>query len=85
MAKSSIILSLGGISILVFLVGVFAENYSDIQLVTSNKSKLENESKLEPVNPNKKFEEEGNNSILIWVIAITLLALGYYVYRYFIK
>jgi len=66
-------------SILVFLVGMFAESYSDSQPI------MFNESKFEPVNPNKKFEEEGNNSILIWVIAITLLALGYYVYRYFIK
>ena len=66
-------------SILVFLVGVFAESYSDSQ------PRMFNESKFEQVNPNKKFEEEGNNSILIWVIAITLLALGYYVYRYFIK
>ena len=72
------------ISILVFLVGVFAENYSDIQLVTSNKSKLENESKLEPVNPNKEFEDE-KSPILIWAIIITLLVLVYYVYRYFIK
>jgi hypothetical protein len=67
------------ISILIFLVGVFAESYSDSQPIMFNVSKFEQ------VNPNKKFEEEGNNSILIWVIAITLLALGYYVYRYFIK
>ena len=66
------------IYILVFLVGVFAENYLDSQPTTFN------ESKFEPVNPNKEFEE-GDNPILIWAIVITLLVLGYYIYRYFIK
>ena len=64
---------------LAFLVWVFAGNYSDSQPITFN------EYKFEPVNPNKKFGEGEDNSILIWVVIITLLALGYYVYRYFIK
>ena len=75
------------ISMLAFLMGVFAENYSDSQLTTLNESpKLDNKSKSEPepVNQNDEFEED-ENPILIWAIIINILALVYYVYRYFIK
>ncbi|EHP89164.1 hypothetical protein [Methanotorris formicicus] len=58
------------------LMHVFAEDYKDVPPIVPD------ESELKPVDPNKKFGDEGISPIVIGGIVVVILVGGYFGYRY---
>ena len=62
------------------LIYVFAEDYSELPPPV-----IPDESKMKPVDPNKKFGDNGDNGInpiVIGGVVIVILVGGYFGYRY---